>query len=118
MHRREFLYLAGISAVQAVPVAARSQKDDRIGEIGALITAKMAEYHVPGVAFGISKDGHMELRDFGLTNIDNAQAVTPVTVFPIASITKTVCATAIMRLVQDGRIAVDAPVRKYLPDFK
>ena len=77
----------------------------------------MAEYHVPGVAFGIVKDGHQELRAFGVTNVDNSQPVTPETVFPIASITKTVGATAMMRLVQDGKVAVEAPVRTYLPDF-
>src|SRR5262245_20356060 len=118
MRRREFLYLSGIAAVRSTAVAARSsQHAERLNEIGALITAKMADYHIPGVAFGIVKDGHTELRAFGVTNVDNSQPVTPDTVFPIASITKTVAATAIMRLVQDGKVAVDAPVRRYLPDF-
>ena len=118
MRRREFLLLSGIAAARVVPVAARRSQDaHRLDEIGALITAKMAEYHVPGVAFGIVKDGRLELRAFGNTNVDNPQPVTPETVFPIASITKTVGATAIMRLAQDGKVAVDAPVRKYLPDF-
>lgn len=121
MRRREFLYLSGIAtaaAVRTTPVAARSSQDGRkLDEIGAVVTAKMAEYHVPGVAFGIVKDGRQELRAFGVTNVDNSQPVTPETVFPIASITKTVGATAIMRLVQDGKVALDAPVRKYLPDF-
>jgi CubicO group peptidase (beta-lactamase class C family) len=106
------------AATRTTPVAARSSQDgSRLTEIGALITAKMAEYHVPGVAFGIVKDGQVELRAFGVTNVDNPQPVSPETVFPIASITKTVGATAMMRLVQDGKVAVEAPVRKYLPDF-
>src|SRR6185369_6501577 len=111
--------LSSIAAARAVPVFGRAaQNGDRVDEIASVVTAKMAEYHVPGVAFGIVKDGHTTLRAFGTTNVDNPQPVTTDTVFPIASITKTVGATAIMRLVQDGKIAVDAPVRRYLPDFK
>jgi CubicO group peptidase (beta-lactamase class C family) len=119
MRRRDFLALSSIAAARAVPVFGRAAQDgDRVDEIASVITAKMTEYHVPGVAFGIVKDGHVALRAFGTTNVDNPQPVTPDTVFPIASITKTVGATAIMRLVQEGKIAVDAPVRRYLPDFK
>jgi CubicO group peptidase (beta-lactamase class C family) len=119
MRRRDFLCLAGLTAVRPAAVgAARAQTDDRLQEIGKLITAKMAEYHVPGVAFGIAKDGRAETRVFGITNVDNSQPVTAETVFPIASISKTVAATAIMRLVQDGRLSTEAPARKYLPDFR
>jgi CubicO group peptidase (beta-lactamase class C family) len=119
MRRRDFLALSSLAAAHAVPAFARpSQHGDRVEQIAAVITAKMAEYHVPGVAFGIVKDGRVTLRAFGTTNVDNPQPVTPDTVFPIASITKTVAATAIMRLVHDGKIAVNTPVRQYLPDFK
>jgi CubicO group peptidase (beta-lactamase class C family) len=78
----------------------------------------MAEYRVPGAAFGIIKNGRAESRAFGVTNLENPQPVTADTVFPIASISKTVAATAVMRLVADGRLSVTAPVRQYLPDFR
>lgn len=83
-----------------------------------MVTAKMAEYHVPGVALGIVKAGRIETRVFGITSVENPQPITVDTVFPIASITKTVAATAIMRLVQDGTLVVTAPVQQYLPDFR
>jgi CubicO group peptidase (beta-lactamase class C family) len=119
MRRRDFLYLTGLSAARpAIGRAAATQADDKLQAIGKLIAVKMAEYHVPGVAFGIVKDGRAETRAFGITNVDNAQPVTAETVFPIASISKTVCATAIMKLAQDGRLATEAPVRKYLPEFR
>ena len=51
-----------------------------------LIETKMAEYRVPGVAFGVYKDGQMTTQAFGLTNIDNPQPITADTVFPIASV--------------------------------
>lgn len=119
MQRRDFLQLSGLAAIQAVaPRGATSQEANRLKDIEALVNTKMAEYHVPGVALGIVKTGRIETRVFGITNIENPQPITVDTVFPIMSITKTVGATAIMRLVQDGKLALDAPVQRYLPDFR
>jgi CubicO group peptidase (beta-lactamase class C family) len=119
MHRREFLQLSGLAAMQTVaPRGAASQEASQLKDIEALVTARMAEYHVPGVALGIVKAGRVETRVFGVTSVENPQPITVDTVFPIASITKTVAATAIMRLVQDGKLEVTAPVHQYLPDFR
>jgi CubicO group peptidase (beta-lactamase class C family) len=52
-----------------------------------------------------------------VTNVEDPLPVTPHTVFPIASISKTFAATAIMRLVEQGKVDLHAPVRTYLPDF-
>jgi CubicO group peptidase (beta-lactamase class C family) len=78
----------------------------------------MAEYHVPGVAFGIVRNGQTTVRGFGVTNVEDPQPITGDTIFPIASISKTVAATALVRLVQQGKMDLDAPVRRYLPDFR
>ena len=82
MHRREFLVVSEWRRSTVPGSADRRRTATGSNEIGALITAKMAEYHVPGVAFGIVKDGHVEMRGFGVTNVDNPQPVTPETVFP------------------------------------
>jgi CubicO group peptidase (beta-lactamase class C family) len=120
MHRRDFLQLAGLAAIPTVvaPRGIASQEDARLKDVEAVVTARMAEYHIPGVALGIVKAGRVETRTFGVTSVESPQPITGDTVFPIMSITKTVAATAIMRLVQDGRIAVSAPVQQYLPDFR
>ena len=57
-------------------------------------------------------------RGLGVTNVEDPLPVTDHTVFPIASISKTFAATAMMRLVEQGKIDLKAPVRKYLPEFK
>lgn len=138
MHRRHFVSLAGAVTIGTTRPAlgaaltgldragsreptrgtSTPQLDPRFDDISRLIEAKMAEYRVPGVAFGLSKSGASQTRGFGLTNVDNPQAVTPDTVFPLASISKTVTATAMMRLHDQGRIDIEAPVREYLPDFR
>jgi CubicO group peptidase (beta-lactamase class C family) len=102
----------GAPAPAAQPGAAKFEA------IAALAEAKMREYQVPGVAIGIFDDGRVTTRGLGVTNVNNPMPVTPYTVFPIASISKTFAATMMMRLVEQGKVDLKAPVRKYLPDFK
>jgi len=122
MQRREFLQAASLAAAWSslhIRVEPPHQASDaRIDEIASLITAKMAEYHVPGVALGVFAGGQTAIRVFGVTNVDDPQPVTPETIFTIASISKTVTTTAVMKLVEDGKVDLDAPVQKYLPDFR
>jgi CubicO group peptidase (beta-lactamase class C family) len=94
------------------------QADPRFEEVARLIEAKMAEYRTTGVAFGLSKNGAVQARGFGITNVDNPQPVTADTVFPIASISKTAVGTAMMRLRDQGRVDVEAPVLEYVPDLR
>ncbi len=82
-----------------------------------LIRDGMARHHVPGVAVGIWGDGKEELGGWGVTNVDHPLAVDGDTLFQIASVTKTITATAIMRLVEQRRIDLDATVRTYIPSF-
>jgi len=107
-----------VSFVTAVAITAAPQADPKVDQIAALITQKMTEYNVPGVAFGMIKDGKVTARGFGVTNVDTPQPITPETIFALASISKTVTTTAMMRLVEQGKVDLNAPVRKYLPEFK
>ncbi|HMF98622.1 MAG TPA: serine hydrolase domain-containing protein, partial [Vicinamibacterales bacterium] len=86
--------------------------------LATLVTAKMQEYRIPGVAMGVLRNGQTTIRGFGIRNVNDPQPVTGSTVFPLASISKTVTTTAVMRLVEQGKIDLHAPVRKYLPDFR
>jgi hypothetical protein len=86
-----------------------SQSDPKFEQISALITQKMTEYGVPGVAFGIVKNGQATVKGFGVTNVDDPLPITPDTVFALASISKTVTATAMMRLVEQGKSAWTIP---------
>ena len=102
----------------AAPAFAQAPADPRFDAIASLAEAKMKELGVPGVAIGILNNGVATTRGLGITNVEDPLPVTPHTVFPIASISKTFAATAIMRLVEQGKIDLHAPVRKYLPDFR
>jgi CubicO group peptidase (beta-lactamase class C family) len=83
-----------------------------------VVQTAMRRFHVPGVAVGVVRDGVEETAGFGVTSIDNPLPVDADTLFQIGSITKTFTASAIMRLVEQGRIDLDAPVRGYVPGLR
>ena len=100
MKRREFLLISGLAAtLRPAPLRTSTQQADQsFEEIAALVTAKMAEYRVPGVGLGILKNGRTMTRGFGVTNLDDPQPVTPDTLFTIASISSRLSAgTTIIR---------------------
>lgn len=108
------------ASIVLVPASLWAQ-DAATARFNALVTlaeAKMAEHHVPGVAIGILDNGVMRVRGLGVTNVEDPLPVNEHTVFPIASISKTFAATAMMRLVEQGKVDLQAPVRTYLPEFK
>lgn len=73
---------------------------------------------MPGVAVGTLDPDGETVAAFGVTNVDHPLPVDADTVFEIASITKTMTATVAARLAAEGRLALDAPVRSILPDFR
>lgn len=117
MLRRLILACALIFAATAGP-SAQDRHNTRFESIVTLTEAKMKEFQVPGVAIGIFENGVLTTRGLGVTNVEDPIPVNDHTVFPIASISKTFAATMAMRLVEQGKLDLKAPVRKYLPDFK
>src|SRR5512138_126583 len=82
------------------------------------IARRRQELKVPGVAVGVWQAGQEETAGFGVTSLANPLPVTPETLFQIGSITKTMLATAAMRLVEQGRLELDRPVRAVLPELR
>ncbi|HJT38252.1 MAG TPA: serine hydrolase [Actinomycetota bacterium] len=87
-------------------------------DIQRLVRREMARTKTPGVAVGMLLEGRAYGQGFGVTNVAMPAPVDTHTLFQIGSTGKTFTATAIMRLVEQGEIDLDAPVRRYLRDFK
>jgi CubicO group peptidase (beta-lactamase class C family) len=84
-----------------------------------LIQEVMQAYDLPGFAIGVVEDNEVVYaRGFGYKNIDTKKPVTTTTLFHMASISKPFVATAVMQLVEQGKINLEAPVTSYLPYFK
>ncbi|MHB8647613.1 MAG: serine hydrolase domain-containing protein [Thermomicrobiales bacterium] len=86
-------------------------------ELHTFIEQEMAHYHVPGVAVGVYHDGAQQVGGLGVTNVDHPLAVDARTLYQIGSISKTFVGTMAMRLVEQGKLDLDAPLRTYLPDL-
>lgn len=120
MERRDFL-AAGIALPGALGAVVRGRSpraDDRFDALAQLVADKMGEHGIPGAALGVVKDGRLQMRGLGVTSVEDPRAVTTDTVFELASLSKTVTATAAMRLVEQGRLDLDAPIHRYLPTFR
>jgi CubicO group peptidase (beta-lactamase class C family) len=106
-----------LAAPPPPPLHAQSS-DPKFDALVKLTEAGMKEHGVPGVAIGMIVDGKATIRGLGVTNVEDPLPVTEHTVFPIASISKTFAATAMMRLVEQGKVDLRAPVRTYIPEFR
>lgn len=90
----------------------------QVQAVGDKVQELMAATGIPGVAVGIWHNGEEYLTGFGVTNINHPLPVDADTLFQIGSTTKTITATVAMRLVEQGKLDLDAPIRTYLPDFQ
>src|SRR3954454_139994 len=88
----------------------------------AVLQEKLTELaealEVPGVAVGVYTKGEEHYAFHGVTSIENPLTVDENTLFQFGSTGKTYTATALMRLVDQGKVDLHAPVRTYLPDFR
>ncbi|HEY3473135.1 MAG TPA: serine hydrolase domain-containing protein, partial [Anaerolineales bacterium] len=93
-------------------------KDQAFKKIAKRIVSEMKRHEVPGVAVGIWHKGKEYADGFGITSVENPLPVNAVTLFQTGSISKTFTGTMMMQLAEQGKVDLDAPVRKYIPDFK
>jgi CubicO group peptidase (beta-lactamase class C family) len=82
-----------------------------------LVEATAAKFGIPGVAVGVWANGQEIYACHGVTSVDNPLPVDRDTLYVLGSVTKTYTATALMRLVAEGRVELDAPVRRYVPEL-
>ncbi len=99
-------------------VADQAAADALFGHLCDYVQDSMAQAHVPGVALGVHYNGTTRTAGLGVTNLDHPLAVDADTLFQIGSITKTFTSTACLRLVAQGRMALDVPLRRYLPGLR
>ncbi|HEY9434978.1 MAG TPA: serine hydrolase [Blastocatellia bacterium] len=80
------------------------------------IQVEMKKRSIPGLALVVIKNGEVvKLQGYGIANLEHDVSVIPETVFELASLTKQFTATAIMRLVEKGKVKLEDPIIQYLP---
>jgi CubicO group peptidase (beta-lactamase class C family) len=86
--------------------------------LDAAVSATVRAWNVPGVAVAVVRDGRVVLsRGFGVQRAGESATVDDATAFYTASITKTFTVTALGMLADAGKLRIDDPVGKYLPEF-
>jgi CubicO group peptidase (beta-lactamase class C family) len=86
-------------------------------DLAQFVTELAEKLGVPGVAVGMSAEGRETYACHGVTSVDNPLPVNPDTMFVVGSVSKTFTATAVMCLVADGQVDLEAPVRRYVPEL-
>jgi CubicO group peptidase (beta-lactamase class C family) len=104
--------------MMAIPTQISENVDADFRKLCDYTVEVMEKTGVPGVAVGVICDGREQTAGFGVTNVNHPLPVTSDTLFQIGSTTKTFTATAAMCLVEAGKLDLDTPIRKYLPDLK
>jgi CubicO group peptidase (beta-lactamase class C family) len=102
---------------QTTPLSQRAGDLDLVA-IDKYLEGQMAALRIPGLALGIVQGKQIvHLKGYGVADA-SGRLVTPQTPFLLNSISKSFVALAVMQLVEQGKIELDAPVQRYLPWFR
>ena len=114
-----------LTLLLAAPLPALAQDsapktlDQITPEIDALFAKYQADAHIPGMVYGVVKDGKLAyVKGVGVQNITDKRAVTADSRFRIASMTKAFTALAILKLRDDGKLRLDDLAEAYVPEMK
>jgi len=100
-----------VLSAPAAPYAAAREKADRQAK-------EWLARGTPGLALAVAVDGRIVYSEgFGYADLEERVPVGPTTKFRIGSISKPLTATALVELVEAGKVDLDAPVRNYVPSF-
>ncbi|HWV61881.1 MAG TPA: serine hydrolase domain-containing protein [Sphingopyxis sp.] len=114
-----FVAILGVSAPLAAQDPAPPSLDRLAPEIDALFAEYQAEQHIPGLVYGVVKDGKLAyVKGIGVQNLTDKRPVTPDSLFRIASMTKAFTALAILKLRDDGKLRLDDLAEQHIPEMK
>jgi D-alanyl-D-alanine carboxypeptidase len=112
------LFSAGPARSAPLLEKARSLYPELRPVLNDRIKGMMERGNIPGMAIVVIKDGLvLELKGYGYADRETQTRVGYDTKFPIGSVSKQFTAAAVMLLVEDGKLDLDAPIRQYLPDL-
>jgi CubicO group peptidase (beta-lactamase class C family) len=91
---------------------------EKLSAIDDFLNGEIAAGNIPGAIVLIQHHGQpVYFKSFGKRDVEAGTPMTADTIFPIHSVTKTITSLAAMMLVDQGKIALDDPVSKYIPSF-
>ncbi|HEX7151657.1 MAG TPA: serine hydrolase domain-containing protein [Thermoanaerobaculia bacterium] len=115
MLKRALLVL--LVALAALPSFAQSKYEAEIRQLEQFIEAHMRETKMPALSVAIAKGDFVWSKGFGLADVENRVPATAQSSYRMASVTKPMTAVGVMKLVEQGKIDLDAEVQTYVPYF-
>ena len=89
----------------------------RADKVDDFVRAEMREQKIPGLSIAVVQDGKVvKAQGYGLANVELNVAATPETIYQSGSIGKQFTATLVMMLIEEGKIGLEDPVSKYIPE--
>lgn len=109
-----------VAFAKSAPAANPGQLDPAlVAEIETLMNQVMVEQRQIGMAIGIVMDGEVAYaRGFGVADVESGRPVTERSLFEQGSLTKQFVGTALLQLVEQGKLALDDPLVKHLPSLQ
>lgn len=107
------------TALLAVPsmLSAQPARAEQLDSVDAYIARVMASEKVPGVSVAIMRNGRVLLtKGYGFADLEHKVPVTPRTVFQSGSVGKAFTVMAVLMLVDEGRVQLEAPLSTYFPN--
>ncbi len=110
--------LLGLPALLRAQIAVLGPRDADLVTVADRALAPWNNTHGPGCAVGIARGGRVVLeRGYGMADIQGERPITPQTTLESGSVAKQFTATAILLLMQDGKLSLDDDARKYIPEL-
>jgi CubicO group peptidase (beta-lactamase class C family) len=108
--------IVAVAVLFSVASTAAQDAATNADAVADYVRAEMERQHIPGVALLVARDGKIERAEgFGLANVELQVPVKPETIFQSGSVGKQFTATAVMMLVEEGKIGLNDPLTKYFP---
>ena len=105
------VFLISSEATSSVTLPTSLSTDARVD---AYIQQQMAKYQIPGMSIAVVKNGRvMKVKGYGLASVEFDVPADANTVFQMFSVSKVFAGIAVMKLVEDGRLSLDAPITEF-----
>ena len=112
--------LGFLFAIITLPIISIAQIDNSPSTItiDSIVNNTLTDNDIPGISLGMVRDGHIYyFKGYGSKNIETGEPIDSFTNFLTCSISKLFTATAIMQLVEQGKINISDKLTKYIPEF-
>src|SRR5690606_31282457 len=114
---RHLLGTLTITGLLALPATTAAQLDARAQQRVDAVFARFDHTDSPGCVVGVSERGRVLLeRAYGMSDLQHRLALSPRSIFHVASISKQFAAISVALLAEDGKLSLDDDIRRYVPE--